>query len=58
MQEYALARLCSPSSPSQALLEQIAQLNGDLTTLGRAHATLRRPLRLRCNQRKVEARIF
>lgn len=39
-QEYALlARLLS-SAPPAALLEQIAQLNGDATPLGRAHAAL------------------
>ena len=38
--EYALLAALLSSAPSAALLEQIAQLNGDATPLGRAHATL------------------
>lgn len=39
-QEYALLAALLSSAPSSALLEQIAQLNGDPTPLGRAHARL------------------
>ena len=39
-QEYALLADLLASAPSAALLERIAQLNGDATPLGRAHATL------------------
>lgn len=39
-QEYALLAALLSSAPSAALLEQIAQLNGDATPLGRAHVTL------------------
>lgn len=39
-QEYALLAALLASAPSAALLEQIAQLNGDPTPLGRAHAAL------------------
>jgi TorA maturation chaperone TorD len=39
-QEYALLATLLSSAPSAALLEQIAQLSGDATSLGRAHATL------------------
>jgi TorA maturation chaperone TorD/DNA-binding transcriptional regulator YdaS (Cro superfamily) len=39
-EEYALLATLLSSAPSAALLEQIAQLNGDATPLGRAHATL------------------
>ena len=39
-QEYALLATLLSSAPSQALFEQISQLNGDATPLGRAHATL------------------
>jgi TorA maturation chaperone TorD len=39
-QEYALLATLLSSAPSAALLEQIAQLKGDATPLGRAHATL------------------
>ena len=39
-QEYALLATLLSSAPSTALLEQIAQLHGDATPLGRAHATL------------------
>lgn len=39
-EEYALLATLLSSAPSVALLEQIAQLNGDATPLGRAHATL------------------
>jgi TorA maturation chaperone TorD len=39
-QEYALLATLLSSAPSAALLEQIAQLHGDATPLGRAHATL------------------
>jgi TorA maturation chaperone TorD len=39
-QEYALLATLLSSAPSAALLEQIAQLNGDMTPLGRAHAAL------------------
>jgi TorA maturation chaperone TorD len=39
-QEYALLAALLSSAPSTALLEQIAQLNGDATPLGRAHAAL------------------
>ncbi|WGR97059.1 molecular chaperone TorD family protein [Bradyrhizobium sp. ISRA443] len=38
--EYALLATLLSSAPPAALLEQIAQLNGDATPLGRAHATL------------------
>ncbi len=38
--EYALLAALLSSAPSVALLEQIAQLNGGATPLGRAHATL------------------
>jgi len=38
--EYALLATLLSSAPSQALLDQIAQLNGDATPLGRAHAAL------------------
>ncbi|MGJ4941937.1 Cro/CI family transcriptional regulator [Bradyrhizobium sp. HKCCYLS1011] len=40
MQEYALLAALLSSAPSAALLEQIAQLKGDATPLGRAHAAL------------------
>ncbi|WP_342722687.1 Cro/CI family transcriptional regulator [Bradyrhizobium sp. B097] len=40
VQEYALLATLLSAAPSQALLEQIAQLNGDVTPLGRAHAAL------------------
>jgi TorA maturation chaperone TorD len=39
-QEYALIAALLSSAPSAALLEQIAQLKGDATPLGRAHAAL------------------
>jgi TorA maturation chaperone TorD/DNA-binding transcriptional regulator YdaS (Cro superfamily) len=39
-EEYALLATLLSSAPSAALLEQIAQLNGDATPLERAHATL------------------
>lgn len=39
-QEYALLAALLSSAPSAASLEQIAQLNGGATPLGRAHATL------------------
>lgn len=39
-QEYALLATLLSSAPSAALLEQIAQLNGDATALGGAHAAL------------------
>ena len=39
-QEYALLAALLSSAPSAALLEQITQLKGDATPLGRAHATL------------------
>jgi TorA maturation chaperone TorD len=39
-QEYALLASLLASAPSAALLEQIAQLRGDTTPLGRAHAAL------------------
>jgi len=39
-QEYALLATLLSSAPSAALLEQIAQLEGDATALGRAHASL------------------
>ena len=39
-QEYALLAALLLSAPSAALLEQIAQLRGDATPLGRAHANL------------------
>jgi TorA maturation chaperone TorD len=39
-QEYALLATLLAAAPSAALLEQIAQLNGDATPLGRTHATL------------------
>ena len=39
-QEYALLAALLSSAPSAALLEQIAQLNGDATPLGCAHAAL------------------
>lgn len=39
-QEYALLAALLSSPPSLVLLEQIAQLNGDTTPLGRVHATL------------------
>jgi TorA maturation chaperone TorD len=39
-EEYALLATLLPSAPSAALLEQISQLKGDTTPLGRAHATL------------------
>ena len=39
-QEYALLANLLLSAPSAALLERIAQLNGDATPLGRAHAAL------------------
>ena len=38
--EYALLATLLSSAPSAALLAQIAQLRGDLTPLGRAHAAL------------------
>jgi TorA maturation chaperone TorD len=39
-EEYALLATLLSSAPSTALLDQIAQLKGDATPLGRAHATL------------------
>ena len=39
-QEYGLLAALLSSAPSAAWLEQIAQLNGDATPLGRAHAAL------------------
>jgi TorA maturation chaperone TorD len=39
-QEYALLATLLASAPSAALLEQIAQLNGDATAFGRAHTAL------------------
>jgi TorA maturation chaperone TorD len=39
-QEYALLAALLSSAPSAALLQQIAQLKGDATVLGRAHASL------------------
>jgi len=39
-QEYALLATLLSFAPSAALLEQIAQLKGDATALGRAHASL------------------
>jgi TorA maturation chaperone TorD len=39
-QEYVLLATLLASAPSTALLEQIAQLNGDATPLGRAHAAI------------------
>jgi TorA maturation chaperone TorD len=39
-QEYALLAALLSSAPSAALLGQIAQLKGDATALGRAHAAL------------------
>ncbi len=39
-QESPLPATLLSSAPSAALLEQIAQLNGDMTPLGRAHAAL------------------
>jgi TorA maturation chaperone TorD/DNA-binding transcriptional regulator YdaS (Cro superfamily) len=39
-QEYALLATLLASAPSAALLEQIAELKGDATSLGRAHAAL------------------
>ena len=39
-QEYALLAALLSSAPSAALLDQIAQLKGDATPLGRAHAAL------------------
>jgi TorA maturation chaperone TorD len=39
-QEYALLATLLSAAPSAALLEQIAQLKGDATQLGRTHATL------------------
>ena len=39
-QEYALLATLLSSAPSAALLEEIAQLNGDATPLGEAHATI------------------
>jgi TorA maturation chaperone TorD len=39
-EEYALLATLLSSAPSAALLGQIAQLKGDATPLGRAHATL------------------
>jgi TorA maturation chaperone TorD/DNA-binding transcriptional regulator YdaS (Cro superfamily) len=39
-QEYALLATLLSSAPSQALLEQITRLIGDVTPLGRAHAAL------------------
>jgi TorA maturation chaperone TorD len=39
-QEYALLAALLSSAPSVAMLERIAQLNGDATPLGRAHAAL------------------
>ncbi|MGF6308561.1 TorA maturation chaperone TorD [Bradyrhizobium sp. i1.8.4] len=39
-QEYALLATLLSSAPSQAFLEQIAQLSGDVTPLGRAHSAL------------------
>jgi TorA maturation chaperone TorD len=39
-QEYALLAMLLSSAPSNALLEQIAQLHDDTTPLGRAHAAL------------------
>ncbi len=39
-QEYALLATLLWSAPSAALLEQIGQLKGDATALGRAHASL------------------
>jgi TorA maturation chaperone TorD len=38
-QEYALLATLLSAAPSAALLEQIAQLKGDATQLGRTHAT-------------------
>jgi TorA maturation chaperone TorD/DNA-binding transcriptional regulator YdaS (Cro superfamily) len=38
--EYTLLATLLAAAPSAALLAQIAQLNGDATPLGRAHATL------------------
>ncbi|MGO4713365.1 molecular chaperone TorD family protein [Bradyrhizobium sp. 2TAF24] len=38
--EYALLATLLSSAPSQALLDQLAQLDGDATPLGRAHAAL------------------
>jgi TorA maturation chaperone TorD len=39
-QEYGLLATLLAATPSRALLEQIAQLGGDATPLGRAHAAL------------------
>ncbi|QIG91226.1 MULTISPECIES: Cro/CI family transcriptional regulator [unclassified Bradyrhizobium] len=39
-QEYALLATLLSSAPSRDLLEKIAQLNGDVTPLGRAHSAL------------------
>jgi TorA maturation chaperone TorD len=39
-EEYALLAALLSSAPSAALLDRIAQLKGDATPLGRAHATL------------------
>jgi TorA maturation chaperone TorD len=39
-QEYALLATLLSSAPSAALLDQIAQLNGDATPLGHAHAAV------------------
>jgi TorA maturation chaperone TorD len=39
-QEYALLATLLSSAPSQDFLEKIAQLNGDVTPLGRAHSAL------------------
>jgi TorA maturation chaperone TorD len=39
-QEYALLATLLAAAPSSVLLDQIAQLRGDATTLGRAHAAL------------------
>jgi len=39
-EEYALLATLLSAAPSAALLEQIAQLKGDATQLGRTHATL------------------
>jgi TorA maturation chaperone TorD/DNA-binding transcriptional regulator YdaS (Cro superfamily) len=39
-QEYALLATLLSSAPSVALLEEIAQLNGDATPVGQAHATM------------------
>lgn len=39
-EEYALLATLLASAPSNALLDQIAQLRGDVTPLGRAHAAV------------------